>query len=259
MTVRPLTYRDIQATLARLGDTTAGIVLVGGQALNFWAEHYMARVPALAASAPYASKDVDFCGSRAAVLECARRLGGRALLPVDFDPTPNSGQLVFVDAEGHERVIDFLQQPFGLDAGDVLRTSLPVDALDEAGRPTGARFRVMHPERCMESRVHNCGGLPGYDTPRALVQLRASIVCAREFVSDLLRMGRVRPALDLAERVFHLCHDHLHAREVYVRFGVDPFDAVVPDARLPAAFCETRYPQMVARLTARRVTRPAGG
>jgi hypothetical protein len=55
--------------------------------------------------------------------------------------------VVFVDDAGTERVIDFLVQPFGLDAADVVRTSLPVEVLDDMRRPTGARFRVMHPER----------------------------------------------------------------------------------------------------------------
>jgi hypothetical protein len=129
---------------------------------------------------------------------------------------------------------------------------------DDAGKPTGARFRVMHPERCMESRVHNVAGLPGYGTPRALDQLQASIVCTREFVSDLLAAGRVRPALDLAERIFHLCHDHLHGRAVHARYGIDPFVAVVPGSHLPTAFNEVRYPQMVSMLKARRAQRTSG-
>jgi hypothetical protein len=253
--VRPLSYRDVEAMLIRLGDSTAGIVLVGGQAVNFWAEQYLRRAPELGTHAPYTSKDIDFCGTRAAVVECARRLGGRALLPTDFDPTPNSGQVVFVDDAGAEHIIDFLVQPFGLDAADVLRTSLPVEVLDDTGRPTGARFRVMHPERCLESRVHNVVGLPGYNTPRSLAQLRAAVVCTREFLRDLLAAGHVRPTLDLAERIFRFCQDHPRGRTIYERHGIDPFSAVFPDARLPPPFNEVRYPQMMARLAERRARR----
>lgn len=253
--MRLLSYRDVEALLRRLGDSVSSIVLIGGQAVNFWAEQYMGRAPELGAHGPYTSKDVDFCGSRASLVECARRLGGRALLPADFDPTPNSGQLLFLDDAGAERVIDFLVQPFGLDAADVLRTSLPIEVLDDAGQPTGARFRVMHPERCLESRVHNVIGLPGYGSPRALAQARAAVVCAREFLRDLLAAGRVRPALDLVERIFHLAHDHPRGRAIHERYAIDPFSAVFPDPRLPSEFNERRYPQMVARLAERRTPR----
>jgi len=78
-----------------------------------------------------------------------------------------------------ERVIDFLVRPFGLDAADVLRTSLPVEVLDDAGRPTGARSRVMHPERWLESRVHNVVGLPG-TTRRGRSSSFERPSCARE-------------------------------------------------------------------------------
>lgn len=251
--MRSLSYRDVEALLIRLGDSTSSIVLIGGQAVNFWVEQYIGRVPELSVGAPYTSKDIDFCGTRGAVIECARRLGGRALLPVDFEPTPNSGQVVFIDNDGAKHVIDFLMHPFGLDAADVMRTSLPIEVLDEAERPTGARFRVMHPERCLESRVHNVIGLPGYNTPAALAQLRATVLCTREFFRDLLSAGHIRPSLALAERIFHLCHDHPRGREVYERHGIDPFSAVMTDTRLPPEFNEIRYPQMVARLSARRV------
>jgi hypothetical protein len=41
--------------LARLADLKHEIVLVGGQAVNFWANYYEKRVPELADGAPYTS------------------------------------------------------------------------------------------------------------------------------------------------------------------------------------------------------------
>ncbi|MFO0589009.1 MAG: hypothetical protein U0441_15775 [Polyangiaceae bacterium] len=250
--MRPLSYRDVESLLRKLGNSTSRIVLVGGQAVNFWAERYLDRVSELHLHGPYSSKDIDFCGTRAALIECARQLGGKALLPEPFEPTPNAGQLLFLDDTGTERVIDFLVHPFGLDAEDVLKTSLPVEVLDEGGLPTGARFRVMHPERCLESRVYNIGGLPGYDSPRALAQATAAILCTREFQKDLLSSGHIRPVLTIAERVFRLCHDNLHGRSAFERHGIDPFSAIFTDVRLPAEFNEVRYPQMLERLALRR-------
>ena len=150
-----LGYVDIRPILARLADLDRDLVLVGGQAVNFWAFVYEGRVPALAQAGPFASRDVDFCGDRRTVRECAQRLGGRARVSTLDDATPNSGTVVFVDSAGVQRSLDILSAPFGLAASEVRDTAIAVDILDDAGKTTGVRFRVMHPVLSMESRVHN--------------------------------------------------------------------------------------------------------
>ncbi|MEZ4297217.1 MAG: hypothetical protein R3B70_19790 [Polyangiaceae bacterium] len=250
---RGLTFRDIKTVLARLQG--AKIVLIGGQALNFWAEHFLPRAPELAAGAPYTSKDIDFCGDRAAVIDCASRLQGRFALPSDFESTVNSGVVLFVDGDGTPRQIDFLDAPYGLRAQDVFDTSIPIEELDEHGEPTGIRFSVMHPVRCMESRVHNVIGLRQTDA-HALKQLRASIFCARELLRDLLEQGYVREVLKLSERIFELCRHDIHGRVVHARTSLDPFEAVLCIPPLPERFIAVRYPQMQAclrRLRERRL------
>jgi hypothetical protein len=106
--VAGLSYRDTQPILAKLRGTSA--VLVGGQALNFWAERYLPRVPELGRGAPYTSKDIDFCGNRHAVLECAQRLGGQPIVPEVFSP-PSTGKVIFADAAGVQHEIDFIDRP----------------------------------------------------------------------------------------------------------------------------------------------------
>ena len=122
----PLTYRDTVRILARLQGLDHPIVLVGGQAVNFWASYYADRVEELRAGAPYASKDIDFEGSHDAVEECARRLNGEARLATLDDPgTPNTGIVAFIDDDHHLRTIDFLLAPAGLNEHDVVTTSIP--------------------------------------------------------------------------------------------------------------------------------------
>ena len=41
-------YVDIRPVLAKIADLERELVLVGGQAVNFWASFYQRRVPALA-------------------------------------------------------------------------------------------------------------------------------------------------------------------------------------------------------------------
>lgn len=254
-----LAYVDIKPVLARLGElATTQLVLVGGQAINFWVDYYQrqGRVLDLEGGVPLTSKDIDFCGDRDAVRLCALRLNGAYLLPGLDDNTPNTGLVTFVDDQGVKRVIDFIAQPHGLNAKDVHRTALHVDLLDAQGQPSGLSFAVMHPVWCMMSRVHNTMGLPGYASPHALRQLRASVHCAREFLIDLLNVGELRAVLKLNERIFSFCHWKHAGLRVQPAYGIDPFDAVIVDEQLSAKFCNTRYPQMVEWLTARRKRLP---
>ncbi len=257
-----LTAPNVLALMARLDEVAERVVLVGGQAVNVWAEHYLAlgRVPELVADAPFASKDVDFCASREAVRAFAARLPhGRAKFASLDDATPNVGVVMFVDDAGHERLIDFLSAPFGMNAAQIERESILMDVLDAAGEPTGRKFRVMHPIACLESRVHNVVGLAEmYDTPHGRKQLRAAVACAHEALKDLLDAPEaegfdpVRAVLDLNERIFDLCLRDHHGRLVHQRTGIDPFGAVLIDDRLGERFVTLRYPQVRDRLTALR-------
>ena len=61
------------------------------------------------------SGDVDLQGSREALAEIARLLGGRARVASSDDFTPLVGIVAFVDGDGYERQLDVLPRPFGLD------------------------------------------------------------------------------------------------------------------------------------------------
>jgi len=227
-------------------------VLVGGQAVGFWADYYAPRDETLSRLVPLASKDIDFCGDLRAVRTSASRLGGRAVAPTMDDVTPSAGIVAFVDERGAERTIDFIDQPYGLDAREVHRTALPIRLSEGAEDSAPTRFWVMSPVLVMESRVHNSMSLPGYQTPHALDQLRASVPCAREFIRDVIGTGRIREALVLIERVFRFCMRDCDGRSVQAKLGVDPFGAVLPDERLPPRFRSHRFPQMCRLLAARR-------
>ena len=258
-----LGYPDIRPVLAKLADLEREIVLMGGQAVNFWASIYEQRVPVLAREGPFASKDIDFCGSLHVVRLCAERLSGTARMATLDDATPNAGTVVFVDGSGVRRTLDVVSAPFGLSAKEVRETALRVEVLDDNGAPTGASFRAMHPVLSMESRVHNVVGLSqAYDTDQGRKQLRASIVCAHEFMRDVLD-GRfevedpVRAVLKLNERVFRFCMHDRHAKELLRTTGIDPARALIDDVRLPSVFRERRLSQMREQLGARQGLAPS--
>jgi hypothetical protein len=236
-----LTYHDTEAILIRLGDTADRIVLVGGQAVNFWAWHYEARAVPLATYAPFTSKDVDIAAKREDVAVLAARLGGRARVADFDDHAPQAGTVVYVDEHGTERTLDVMATLIGLDMSEVIKTSVPFEYTTERGAPLG--FRVMHPVLMLESRVHNILRFEKYRTPHGLRQLGASVLCAHEYLNDMVATDP-RRVLNWNERIFRF-RTRRHGRSIASDYQIDVFDAVLNDARLPAKFVERRYPQMV--------------
>ena len=137
---------------------------------------------------------------------------------------------------------------------DVRNTAVEIDLLLSDDRQV--RVWVMHPERCMESRVHN-SVLANKQTDLAWRQLRASILCTRAF-SQLLLDERgdaaIRDVLNLNERIFEFAQEHRSSRLALKR-DIEVFDAVVDDERLPEKFRTIRLPQMRERIEALRQQR----
>jgi len=56
-------------------------IIIGGQAVNFWATRYADSEPLLKSLGPFTSKDIDFCGTRADVVRMAAELKRPAQFP----------------------------------------------------------------------------------------------------------------------------------------------------------------------------------
>lgn len=144
--------------------TDRSVVLVGGQAVAFWAR-FLGVEAGGAEGQLLASKDVDFEGGGDAARTAARLLGGTLRLPTMDDHTPNAAVVLFQDSDGVPRRIDFLVAPIGLDASDVRRTAV---ALELGAGDSPVSIAVMHPERVMESRICNVQIL-GIDDDHAII------------------------------------------------------------------------------------------
>lgn len=249
----PLRADEVLRVLRVLAPVTAdpSVVLVGGQAVEFWAR-FLGLDTAVSSAELLASKDIDFEGSAVAARASAKLLGGKARVPSFDHHTPLTGVVFFDDSDGIERRIDFLVSPLGLDGRDVRDTAVDVEIGADAPRAT---LWAMHPERVMESRIANVQIL-GIDDVHALAQLETSIAIAREWSRFLLadrsisERDRVRGVLRLNERIFRKCVRDVHFRRLFADRGIDPFDAVLADDdRLPSAFRDRRYPQMCEQLS----------
>lgn len=239
--IPPLSYEHTATVLKKLANLEHPIVLVGGQAVNFWANFYEDRAPQLADHAPYTSKDIDFIGSHDAVRECAKRLGGTPkLATLDDMNTPSTGLVLFVDENSHTRQIDFLGCVAGLDNDEVLDTAASATIDDEQGAPI-ASFLVMNPMLCLRSRAHNVARLDGYQTPHAKNQLRAAIICAKQFAIDQLPSDPV--ATLKCNEVFVKIAQYGAGVEVFTRYQIDVLEAVVDAPGLPEKFYSERLPR----------------
>ncbi|MEZ4225106.1 MAG: hypothetical protein R3B13_29410 [Polyangiaceae bacterium] len=238
----PIPKGDVWSLLGKVG---SGVVLVGGQALSVWAEHYAASEPGIAEFGPYTSKDVDFRGNRQDVEECARRLGCLA----DYDVGKAFGSIIeavvtFQDSTGVTRTIDFLRRVEGLGAREVADTAIELEVEE-------SRIRVMHPVLVLVSRATNVVKLrEHYDNEHGVEQLHVAVLCARAFLRAAMASGNERLALNWAERAYKLINSSVGAT-LWAEKGLDLLQAI-PLSDMPHKFRITRYPQMERRFVERR-------
>jgi hypothetical protein len=221
--------------LERLRPLTDEVVLIGGQALSFWAERF-SSAEELSASGPHTSKDIDFFGDQKRVEQCARILEATPHYYSPSDRTVSAGYVVTSDGVH----VDFVHSPKGLKPGEIHERAIAFPSL-----------RVMHPVHVMKSRAANVVHIPRTDA-HALKQLRASAYVVREFIRrDVVASGAIKPARKLNEWAFEVAGSS-DGLEVWRRHAVDLFEAVLLDPRLGEKYAPGSYARMQREITRRR-------
>ena len=244
----PLKIDETERIIARLEQVVRDrrVVLVGGQAVAIWASKLEGRIADALVDA-VASRDIDLLGNSSDLRQSAELLDARVRVAKWEDRTPLTGVAIFLDSEGHERRLDVMASVYGMNAEDIRQTAIEAELVIDEDRQVNVW--IMHPERCMESRVHN-SVLANKQTDLAWRQLRVSILCARAF-SQLLLDERgevaVRDVLKLNERIFRFAQEDRCSKLASDR-GIETFDAVLNDERLPEKFRTVRLPQMHDRI-----------
>lgn len=251
--MRALGYEHTERLLVRLGDLAEQVVLVGGQAVNFWAQWYRGTASSepLEACAPFTSKDVDLAADRKLVELLAERLQGRPNLATFDTAVPQAGTIVYVDDDGTERTLDVMATLTGVEWAELKKTRIPIEYVTAAG--IALRFTVMHPVLMLESRTSNVLEHAKYRTDRGLRQLRAAVICARQYLADMSQTDP-KGVLKWNERIFRF-RVAREGRRIAADFGVDVFEAVVTPPNLSENFLTIRYPQMAERVAALKEAR----
>ena len=218
-------------------------VLVGGQAVAFWATFF--NVPVPPALAAYVTKDSDFLGNREDVTRMASGMQGAALYPHQRGLTALAGQVRIELSEGNYLNIDVLHRIVGFHDSDSIRRRAQEVALG------GARFKAMHPLDCLRSRLENLHKVAEKQgaTGAAQAELAARIV--GRYLETVLEAGHERLALKAIESVASMAFGPA-GRFAFGSFGVDVLKTVPVKRISNRKFLDVRWPQIRAQAAGRR-------
>jgi hypothetical protein len=236
-----LTPEDVQKIL---GICSPRGLLVGGQALAFWADHLQVERPVNLISGVTA--DVDFIGDSTLAKDLAKRLGWKIWIPALDDSTPQTGKVTQRTKDGAVKQVDFLSGVVGLTTKDLARRAIEMEM------PTIGHLRVIHPIDVLDSRIQNLHLLPEKRTVAGIAQARLAVDVARAFIRQEVTTRNERAGLKLLERVADIAAD-IAAVRVFLLYAIDPLQAVpLEDFRNSSALHKVRWPQIVAEVGEKR-------
>jgi len=231
----------LQKIIENTGDDA---VLVGGQALSFWAQYYYIGLQ-LAEFGGSVSKDADFLGTRknldaikegfgdSAQKELAPRRGLTALV--------GSVQIRLSDAEFVN--VDVIHKVHGLDTNHVIKTAAKVKVGD-------AFILIMHPLDVLESRVANLAQLKDKQQPdsNGKAQAHLAIRVARRYVEELAADPENEgQALRAIEKIVSIAKSGA-GRRVSRDYAVQFLPAIPEHSIRTEEFHHRRWPHLCAEL-----------
>jgi hypothetical protein len=242
-TEEPLSPEDVQKILSICSPQG---LLVGGQALAFWADHLQVERPASLNSGVTA--DADFIGDSLLAKNLGKRLGWQTWIPALDDPTPQTGKVTHRTRSGGVKQVDFLSGVAGLTTKDLARRAIELEI------PDIGRLRVIHPIDVLDSRIQNLHLLPEKRTDAGISQARLAVDVAHEFIRREIATRGERVGLKLLERVADIAGD-MAAVRVFLLYGIDPLEAVpLEDFRTTSALHKVRWPQIVVGVGEKRAS-----
>ncbi len=167
-------------------------LIVGGQAVNIWAEIYVTAEPALHEFEPFTSKDADIHGNRELAEILHRRTGWTCRF---FDEPRQTGVAVLTklsDDSSTALTVEVLRTVHGVDADDLSRNQ------ERETRP-GERYRIPDPLVLLKAKLANVARLSVEKRPQDLKHARMLIPISRAYFFEMhTAIGRP----DMTERNF---------------------------------------------------------
>jgi hypothetical protein len=230
-------------------------VVVGGQALNIWAELFSSRVPDLESYRPFTSKDFDYLGYVSAARKLAEKLGGTLKIPSLEDMTPSTA-LVEADIVGRKIIIDFIGNVLGVqqkrleDSTVELRVPFVFD-----GSNHELTLLIIHPVHCLQARAANVmHPMMNRRDDASLRQLRAAVIVVSAYILDRLQNGDHKEATWSVKELSRWLR-HQHARAIYEELKIDPLEILRIVSEAPewdARFVAKTLRPLIEAMEARR-------
>ncbi len=225
-------------------------LIVGGQAVNLWAEVYVAAEPELHAFEPFTSKDADIHGNRELASILQRRSGWTCRF---FDEPRQTAVAILtkpVEGAASTLTVEVIRSVFGLNTDDLGRN------LVRELRP-GENYRLPDPFVMLKAKLANVAHLSVEKRPQDLKHARMLLpICRAYFLELHAAIGRP----DMSQRNFLGAAAYAteiitsaDARTVASRHGLD-FLTIFPSAFAASPhekirrFATQQLPQLSARL-----------
>lgn len=151
-------------------------LLIGGQAVNFWAERYLRDDPNLEGLQPFTSEDIDFKGNRTDVELIAKQLNLRPVFPDPREMTSLAGAIPF-RIGGLGSNIEVVRRIPGAPPS-AERAAIEVEW-------NGKQLRLLDPVSLFASKLKLFATVSQTDRQDAR-HLRILVRCVRCFLDDLL-------------------------------------------------------------------------
>lgn len=152
-------------------------VLIGGQAVNYWAERYLTREPELNSLRPFTSEDIDFKGTHDDVQRIARQLESHASYPPKVAITALAGQVPF-QIGGLNSTVEVVRRIPGVSGS----ANTPAIQAEWEGKT----IRVLDPISLLACKLELAATV-SQTNRRDVPHLKMLVPCVRAFLNELLQ------------------------------------------------------------------------
>ena len=197
---KSVAFTDCLGLLKALEQAGGQAVVVGGQAVNFWAQMFEDAAPELRQFRPFTSTDLDLHRPDTAAHSVLRKQAINR--SVDHDPFGKVfsvvSQLFQVKGPaGTSFRVDSLKLVAGLKSEEITRGTMVVEF-------AGVKLRVLDPITCLKAKLHNVRQLAQANRQDEK-HVRILIICVRHFLARLIAegasYGNYRPALNALQQL----------------------------------------------------------